>query len=630
MNEKILIVEDEFIVANDLRIILKKAGYNVCGVAISLTEARAILQKESPLLALLDIHLKEELDGIELARELREKDIGVVYLSANCSQQILEAVKATEPYGFLVKPYREKDLLVTLDIARYRHRHGLESRWRREHSLHALLARIIHGQATREKKFREIAVAIQSYIPFDYASLSTRTNGYKQPELALLRIAPDEYQPIAFSELLTITRLTATQLQQIQNASPPVLLASWSNDRDFSHACGLDPMKKLLAGSFQLASVLEMPVTAASGATQVFSFFSRRSDRYGQDHLSLLFRLQYLLAASLDPSPSASDPLCEGILGTSDAFLNVLELASQVAGVDTSVLLLGESGTGKEKIADCIHQSSPRKKGPFIKMNCAALPLSLVESELFGHEKGAFTGAVDRHTGKFEAADGGTIFLDEIGELPLEVQAKLLRVLQEKEIERLGGRVPIRVNVRIIAATNRNLEKEVGEGRFRLDLYYRLNVFPITLPPLRQRKEDIALLAISFAGRCCEKMKRPFHGISPEMMQEMEAYDWPGNIRQLENIIEQSVILNDGKSALTLRRPLSNHPPTPSPTILPNSLEEVRDLQKQAEIDYLSSILKRTNGRIRGKGGAAELTGQKPTTLESRLAKLGIKKEDFI
>ena len=269
-------------------------------------------------------------------------------------------------------------------------------------------------------------------------------------------------------------------------------------------------------------------------------------------------------------------------------------------------------------------------------MNCAALPATLIESELFGHEKGSFTGALDKRIGKFESAEGGSIFLDEIGEMPLEMQVKLLRVLQEKEIERIGGRQPIKVNVRIIAATNRNLEKEVAEGRFRLDLYYRLNVFPITLPSLRDRKEDLPQLADYFASRCFLRFNKLFHGISPQMMEQMAAYDWPGNIRELENIIEQSVILNDGRSELTLKRPLSgstflNTGPGKienfSPSI--NSLDDMKHIQKQTEVDYLSSILQKTRGRIRGKGGAAELLNQKPTTLESRLAKLGIKKEDF-
>jgi len=657
MDKKILIVEDEFIVANDLQLTLEKAGFIVCGIAASVDEAREIVKKEKPSLALLDIHLKGKLDGIDLAKELKENNIGFVYLSANSNQQTLEAAKATEPYGFLVKPYREKDLLVTLDIARYRLEYGLESRIRRENHLHHQLTDIIHEHTAWETKFMRIARAIQSHIPFDYIAAIKRADDLPYYGVSFLRIGFDEYQLIKTDELLTITGLKAPELHKILEASPPNNKATWYNGRDFENSCGLNPMKKLLADSFQLASNLVIPVLPANGGIFVFSFFSHRSDAYNQEHLSLLFRLQQLLTIALDSvstfsvddqgrkrekvgsissKGTAISPVFEGIIGNSAALLNVLDAVSQVAPLDTSVLILGESGTGKERIADCIHQGSSQKNKSFVKVNCAALPATLIESELFGHEKGSFTGALDKRIGKFELAEGGTIFLDEIGEMPLEMQVKLLRVLQEREIERIGGRQTIKVNVRVIAATNRNLEKEVAEGRFRLDLYYRLNVFPIMLPSLRDRKEDLAQLSEFFASRCCKRFNKPFQGISPRMMQQLEAYDWPGNIRELENIIEQAVIMNDGQSALILKRPLpgrnimhtgAGENETTAPSI--RSLDDIKNIQKQTEVDYLSSILHKTKGRIRGKGGAAELLNQKPTTLESRLAKLGIKKEDF-
>jgi DNA-binding NtrC family response regulator len=657
MNKEILIVEDEFVVAHDLQLTLERAGYIVCGIAASVNEAREILKKEKPSLALLDIHLKGKLDGIALAKDLKENNIGFVYLSANSNQQILEAAKATEPYGFLVKPYREKDLLVTLDIARYRQEYGVESRIRRENLLHHQLTDIIQEHTDWETKFKHIARTIQPYIPFDYIVTIKRADDLLYYGTSYLRIGFDEYQLIKTDELLTITGLKASALHKILAASPSNNKATWYNGPDFESICGLNPMKKLLADTFQLASNLTIPVLPANGGIFVFSFFSRRSDAYNHEHLSLLFRLQQLLTIALDsistvsievpgkkrerdgsisPKGPAITPVFDRIIGNSVALLNVLDAVSQVAPLDTSVLILGESGTGKERIADCIHQNSFCKDKSFVKVNCGALPATLIESELFGHEKGSFTGALDKRIGKFELAEGGTIFLDEIGEMPLEMQVKLLRVLQEKEIERIGGRQPIKVNVRIIAATNRNLEKEVAEGKFRLDLYYRLNVFPIMLPSLRDRIEDLAQLSEFFASRCCKRFNKPFHGISPRMMQDMEAYDWPGNIRELENIIEQAVIMNDGQSALTLKRPLPGRTimysvpgknEHTSPSI--RSLDDMKNIQKQTEVDYLASILQKTRGRIRGKGGAAELLNQKPTTLESRLAKLGIKKEDF-
>jgi transcriptional regulator with GAF, ATPase, and Fis domain len=234
-------------------------------------------------------------------------------------------------------------------------------------------------------------------------------------------------------------------------------------------------------------------------------------------------------------------------------------------------------------------------------------------------------------------ADNGTIFLDEIGEVSADLQVKLLRVLQEKEIERIGGRQPVKVNVRVIAATNRDLENEMAQGRFRLDLYYRLNVFPVTMPPLRERKEDIQELAIFFAKQFSEKFNKPFHGISAEILSDMEMYAWPGNIRELENIMEQSVILNDGKSKLTLRQPLSvkmnlkePHAETGTSGSAIKTIDDIKRLQRQTEIEHISSVLAKTHGRIRGKDGAAELLNEKPTTLESRMAKLGLKKDDFL
>jgi transcriptional regulator with PAS, ATPase and Fis domain len=261
-------------------------------------------------------------------------------------------------------------------------------------------------------------------------------------------------------------------------------------------------------------------------------------------------------------------------------------------------------------------------------VNCAAIPATLVESELFGHEKGAFTGAVEKRKGKFEQANGGTIFLDEIGELPLAIQVKLLRVLQEREIEYVGGSTPIKIDVRIVAATNRNLEHEVAQGNFRLDLYYRLNVFPITLPPLRERKTDIEALLLFFADKYSKAFHKTFNGIAPSMLEKMCAYNWPGNIRELENVVEQSVVLNDGRSPLQLMRKLI---PTSAFTSKENinNLQDVKDIQQETEREYIVSILRKTKGRIRGINGAAGLLNIKPTTLESKMVKLNINRHEF-
>jgi len=291
--------------------------------------------------------------------------------------------------------------------------------------------------------------------------------------------------------------------------------------------------------------------------------------------------------------------------------LTVFDHLSLVAPSDTSVLILGESGTGKERIATSIHQLSPRKRKPLIRVNCATLPANLIESELFGHEKGSFTGATDKRIGRFEQADGGTIFLDEIGEMPVELQVKLLRVLQEKEIERIGGQSSIKINVRIIAATNRNLEKEVAEGRFRLDLYYRLNVFPLLLPPLRDRKEDIPALVQHFIRQYNQKTGKKITGLSAQALSSLLGYHWPGNIRELEHLIERSVLLTKG--SLIEDIVLLNT----GQTAVPPEEQRIKTIDEN-ERDHIIAVLKKCNGRIWGAGGAAEVLSVPPTTLNSK------------
>jgi PAS domain S-box-containing protein len=307
----------------------------------------------------------------------------------------------------------------------------------------------------------------------------------------------------------------------------------------------------------------------------------------------------------------------EEIVGRSPALLAVLDKVGRVAATDATVLITGETGTGKELIARAIHSNSRRAARPLIKVNCAALPAGLVESELFGHEKGAFTGAIARRIGRFELADGGTLFLDEVGELPLETQAKLLRVLQEREIERVGGGAAIPVDVRIIAATNRDLIRAVREGTFREDLYYRLGVFPIPLPPLRDRTEDLPLLVHSLVARLAVRIGKRIEGVGAQAMGRLAAYRWPGNIRELENVLERAVILA-ANPILDLEIE-ATPPPTLAPTAdaSPPSLEEV-------ERRHILAILGRTNWVIEGPRGAASLLGLHPNTLRSRLKKLGI------
>lgn len=300
----------------------------------------------------------------------------------------------------------------------------------------------------------------------------------------------------------------------------------------------------------------------------------------------------------------------------SPRFNQVLEEIAAVAPTGTTVLLLGETGTGKEVLADAIHALSDRRDRPMIKVNCAALPATLIEAELFGREKGAYTGALARQMGRFELADGGTLFLDEVGELPLELQTKLLRVLQDGSFERVGGTRTIKVKVRLISATNRNLVRAVGQGTFREDLYYRLNVFPIVVPALRERREDIALLAWEFVNELSESMGKPIDHIAADAMAALLAYPWPGNVRELRNVIERAMILTRDR---TLRVTLGAAP-TPAIAQTPT------DTLEERERAHILLALEQTHWRIRGAGGAAERLAIKPTTLESRMKRLGLRR----
>ncbi len=309
------------------------------------------------------------------------------------------------------------------------------------------------------------------------------------------------------------------------------------------------------------------------------------------------------------------------IITNSNSYEQVLKQIEQVANTDATVLILGESGTGKELLARAVHTSSKRNKYPLVTVNCAALPANLIESELFGHEKGAFTGAIQRKIGRFELADNGTLFLDEIGELPMELQSKLLRVLQEGEFERLGNPKTIKTDVRIIAATNRDLLKSIQEKRFREDLYYRLNVFPIVNIPLRDRKEDIPLLTEHFIQKFNTKIGRNVTHISTKIMKELTSYDWPGNVRELENIIERAIIISTGKYLQIDTSIFKKRNKNQSNTFV--SFEE---MQRQ----YIIKALKKCKWRITGANGAASLLKLKDKTLYSKMRKLGIRRIDFM
>ncbi|KFF06368.1 sigma 54-interacting response regulator [Flavobacterium reichenbachii] len=643
---KILIVEDQFVEANHLRLMLKKAGHSVIGMARSVPDAKYYIAQERPELVLLDIFLSGRETGIDLAEILKEDNIPFIYLSANSNEEVLSKAKLTHPYGFLVKPFREKDLLVTIEIAEYHQEHGIESSIRKELLFQKQLKTIITKNGTWDDRVLNIITSLQSLISFDLVmavfyldnTLSSRVLGYARTGL-------HEYQRIGIEELQNITALKESEINELRNRSKVETEAIFYNDQNFIKICDKTPIKKLIANSMNMKSnfMLPVPLSLSENGGLYLSFFSRQSNNYNKNHLTLCERLQEPLIYAIENLISHDKKIdqkntslnhnagknikisgFESIIGKSPMLLKLFDHIIQVAPADTTVLITGESGTGKESIAHSIQQLSNRKNQPFVKINCSALPPSLIESELFGHEKGSFTGASERRIGKFEQADNGTLFLDEIGDMPLEIQAKLLRAIQEKEIERVGGNLPIKVNVRIIAATNCNLEKEVADGRFRLDLYYRLNVFPIQLPPLRERKEDIGLLARHFIAVYSSKTGKNVTEIAESALKSLLSYQWPGNIRELENLIERSILL--AKSNTIEHIPL----PVIDETKINNKSNEwyFKTIQEN-EREHIINVLEKCNGRIRGTGGASEILGLPPTTLASRMQKLGIKRSHF-
>ena len=641
VSTKILIVEDNFVEANHLWLMLKKAGYAICGIARTVIEAKEYIKKDRPGLVLLDIFLLGRETGIDLAKYLNEENIGFIYLSANSNEEILNAAKATRPYGFLVKPFREKDLLITLQIAGYHQQYGIESSIRKEQLFQKQLNNLLDDSGSWDERLFKVGKAIQPLIPFDLIVAIYRTG--PDPEdivLGFLRVGFTEYQKITIDELQNLSRLKLLEIRKLQANTVIDTSVTLYAGEDFVKATQVPNMKKLMAEYLGMRSNLSLPIPLSINKNQryFFSFFSRKTDGFNDAHLEICKRLQQPLIytvenillrdkkAYLQETPTLLGPKknykegFEGIVGKSRLLMEIFDHIAQVAPGDTTVLITGESGTGKERIASSIHNLSPRKKSSFVKINCASLPSNLIETELFGHEKGAFTGATDRRTGRFEQADKGTLFLDEIGEMPLDMQVKLLRVLQEREIERVGGSTPIKVDVRIIAATNRNLEKEVAEGRFRLDLYYRLNVFPVHLPSLRDRREDIGLLARHFIDIFNVKTHKNITGLSAGALNSLLSYNWPGNIRELENLIERSVLLCKGATIEEI--------PLPANRVQVHVIMEESKLQtiEENERAHIIAALKQCDGRIRGANGAAIILGVPPTTLASKMQKLGIKR----
>lgn len=653
MDGKILIVEDEFIIASDLRMILEGAGYEIAGIAASVAKALEIIELKRPAWVFLDIYLSGKLNGIDLAKMLVEMNIPFIYVSANSNQSVLRDARMTKPYGFLVKPFREQDVLVTLDVAKYRHENDVEMQLKSEMALKDQVMKIFAETISTDEEVARIVAALESHIPFDFFTISWRDKSGKFSEVRAFQKTEEKiFRLLDKSEFFLAIKKTAADLPGLTNFSSPSTKAVCLSGNDFLAIGRQNSFEQLLRRTFCLNSALIKTFEICSWGQLNFSLYSLSSNGFKQQHASLLDRLDLLLVRISDQLPEIKklgaietrsdipeatheiynddpmqatlpiDGVSSGLVGNASVFTKIKEQVSTVAGFDISVLILGESGTGKEKIARAIHELSDRRAKPMIKVNCAAIPATLIEAELFGYEKGSFTGAYDRRIGKFEQANGGTIFLDEIGDIPLDLQVKLLCVLQEREIVRLGSNQVIKVDIRIIAATNCNLEKAIAAGRFRLDLYYRLNVFPITMPPLRDRKEDIPALARYFVANLTTKMGRRAKDISAAALKSLTAYDWPGNIRELENIIERSLVLNRGDLIEEVELPENQL--SEIPVQLPDGkIKTIRELEKE----HIMSTLQYCNGKVSGAGGAAELLDMPANTLFARIKKLGILKD---
>jgi len=476
-----------------------------------------------------------------------------------------------------------------------------------------------------------ISECVTRVVPHDFAGVTLYEDDHRGMRAFVL--SPADKRPV-MEMGRTVTLDQTLSARAFLEQTPQLLTRS-----DLSALNAPIAARMLDAG---IQTVLCMPMVTSKGAVGTLNVGSKRNQAFSPQDTELLKQIAAQLAIALENArayreiQSLKEKLSqeklylegeirtelhfEEIVGDSSELRKVLNQARTVAPSGSTALILGETGTGKELIARAIHRMSRRKDASFIKVNCAAIPTGLLESELFGHEKGAFTGAINQKIGRIELADQGTLFLDEIGDIPLELQPKLLRVLQDQEFERLGGVKTIRVDVRLLAATNRDLTKDVGAGEFRSDLFYRLNVFPIRMPPLRNRRSDIPLLVRHFAQKLAKRMDKVIDTIPNVTMDVLTNWHWPGNVRELENVIERSVILTEGK---VLRVPLSEL----RPQVGEDGVEDTSLLA--AERDYIVRVLRECGGLVSGPRGAAAKLGLKRTTLQSKMRKLNIQRKDY-
>jgi DNA-binding NtrC family response regulator len=518
MSARILIVEDERITAEDLRETLTDLGYTVTASVSNGADAIAQAEEDTPDLALMDVRIQGNMDGTETARVLRERfNIPVIYLTAHADSFTVARAKDAEPLGYITKPFQEAALHASIEIALHKHGEELKSRGKEEllvSTLRAIAEGVISADATE---------TITLFNPAAEA-----WTGRPASE-ALGRPVSDVFQVVsaATGELLALPWALVFSGGRLRELPGNAVLVSRTGE------------KRAISGSI---APIHDHHGAVSGAVLVFGRAPEQAEGHAEEE------------RAADPGESLDSALDDQGIGlggfkvvaASPVMKQVLKFARRIAQSEVSTILLeGESGTGKDVLAQFLHYHGRRHEGPFVALNCAAIPETLLESELFGYEKGAFTDARAAKAGILEIASGGSIFLDEIGEMPLTVQAKLLRVLEEQTFRRLGGVRDIQVDVRVMAATNRKLTEAIHEGKFRLDLYYRLNVIQVSLPALRERKEDILPLAEHFVRIYNTKFKRDIQGISHPAGKLLLSHRWPGNVRELRNVVERAMVLED-------------------------------------------------------------------------------------
>jgi chemotaxis protein methyltransferase CheR len=612
-NPAILIVEDEEIVSADIANKLRKLGYEVAGSTGTGEEAIEIARRQRPSLVLMDIRLAGPIDGIAAAEAIRQEfQVPVVFLTAHADKATIQRAKQAEAFGYILKPFDDREMHTQIEMALYKH-----AAERRLREIQARLA--IFAAATFEG-----IIEIEAGRIVDCNAQFARILAYPETEMRGMEIAnlisPEDRDRVMAN--IHQERESKTEHGILRKDGARIIVEAHgrplSPGRRITAIRDITDRKKLEEALQESHDKLEQQVAERTTELVVAMEKAEKRKQIAENALSEIKKLKNQLEAErayLQEEIQLANNH-ENIIGQSDGLKYVLYKAEQIAGSDTTVLVLGETGTGKELVARAIHGLSTRKNRALVKVNCAALPSNLIESELFGHEKGAYTGAQSRHLGRFEVANGGTLFLDEIGELPLDLQPKLLRVLQDGEFERLGSSSTIKVNVRIVAVTNRNLEEEVRKGHFREDLWYRLNVFPITMPPLRDRMDDIPLLVDFYVKKISKRMGKAIEIVPAGVMNALQDYHWPGNVRELENVLERAVIDSSGpKLRLVDELKKSSRGSSTSP----KTLEAV-------EREHIIQTLVQAHWKVGGKNSAAEILGLDRSTLRARMRKLDIQK----